>query len=198
MNAPPLRYRPDHDTRAARPAEAVLSRRAYAAYFGDTLRERWLRRLACRMPDALGRLAPFRSAWEHWAQMRMVLREGCLNAARVLDAAAGRVAVYTDLSNHPRRPKPVVRIFDERLHLIRPTPPASGARIAAVCVYWRQPDRSADADWDDVSAIVLDCLVDNWVVRQAALDLIPDHDWHALDEVLARLSGEPAPGLYEM
>lgn len=173
-----------------------ISRRAYARYFGDTWRERLLRRVACRLPESVGSLAPFRAAWEHWAQIRMVLRDGALNPALVLDPAVGRVAVFTNLSNRPNAPKPVVRIIEERLHLIRPTVPAAGARVAAACIYWRKEAGPPEADWDDFSPIVLDCLVDNLPARRAAMDRIRPAAWEALNLAVPQLEAHAPPGLY--
>jgi hypothetical protein len=185
----------DDSTRAATPGRLPLSRRKYARYFGDSVWERMVRRLGCRLPWFMHGWPVVGPAVHHWTQIREVLEFGCLNPAAVLDAREGLVAVFTNLSNRERRPKPVVRIVVERLALAGPSPPGDGDRLAAACVYWRQPGKPAPADWDDFSAVVVDCLVDDPALCREARERINPAAWTALDLSVAGLSNRE-PGLH--
>jgi hypothetical protein len=173
-----------------------VSRAKYVRYFGDTPGERVVRRIGCRLPWFVHRW-PVVGAWvHHWTQISEVLQQGCLNPAIVLDAGQGLVAVFTNLSNCEQFAKPVVRIIQERLHLIDGGAPPAGTRLAAACVYWRKDPGPPDADWDDFSAIVVDCLVGDPGKCREAQGRIKPMAWKALDASVASLPRRDEPGLF--
>ena len=183
----------DSSTRAALPGNLKVSRRMYARYFGDSPGEWLTRTVCCRLPWFMHRWPGVGTHLHHWTQMCEVLEHGCLNPAMVLDTRRGLVAAFTNLSNHERRPRPVIKIFEERLHLIAP-PVGEGARIAVASVYWRKGE-DPRADWDDFSPIVTDCLADGTQCR-AARERIKPTAWAALDAALAGMTQRDELGLF--
>ena len=188
----------DPTTSASLPGRLAISRRRYARYFCPKPEARWFFLFGSFLPWFMRGVPTFgRLVW-HWTQTREHFLYGCLNPAIVLDARAGLVAVFTNLTAIGNKPTPVVKIKRERLDLIDPARVENGARFASVAVYFSSPECMARGHWADFNPIVVDCLVSSRSACENALERLQPTSWQALRTGLRSIENRQEIGLHHV
>jgi len=132
--------------------------------------------------------------WRSRQELRRKFSSGDVCPGVVLAADQGLVAVWTDLKAAANIPRPALKILKQPLRKIQIYALQDGMRIACVAEYYGQAQETA---WKNFFPEVIPCVVHDESENQRLLEAIPEEQWQALDQGLARI---PAlnPGLYRL
>lgn len=187
----------DDNTVASNPGEITISPDKYIAYYRFTGWKRTALRLLTKLPNKVSReLFPHWRLVHDWIERYEQFRFGCINPCVVVDSQNGTVAAFTSLTARGNRATPVIKIYHERLDLVRSISISNGQRLASVALYARDPDYPKSPNWKDFFPLVPNCFTDDLESCQAALSSISKEAWTCLEEGLRQIDNKNNPGLY--
>ena len=184
----------DDNSSAALPGRLNLSRRKYAQYFN---RSNWSVTLGSSLPWSARNWPVVGQYVQHWTYTREHLLHGCLNPAMVISKEKSLLAVYTSLSYTEGEVYPVIKIDRERLDLLDPARVFDGAKFAASSLYGRSEEGEAEGRWGYFQPIVVDCLVDDDLACEFAMQKLKSLAWQALEIGINQLTSNEV-GLHKV
>jgi len=120
----------------------------------------------------------------HWNQITEHLYNGCLMPVKVLSLDEGLVAGFTSLTAIGETPTPVIKVWKERLDLIKDNSAAEGKLYAASATFYRTDESWSRGCWSDVSPYVINCLVDDANACEKVRQRLKPMAWEALEQGL--------------
>jgi hypothetical protein len=134
-----------------------------------------------------------------WLRINEQFMYGCINPAIVIHKDQGLMAVFTNLTSVGNNPTPVIKIYKERLDLIKfPDEIYNGLRLATVSLYEKNMDDPYATSWIDFSPLLSNCFTDDSALCNKALQSISAVSWQCLETGLKQVSEKDKEGLYHV
>lgn len=130
-----------------------------------------------------------------WFRFRRRVARSRLCPAQVVSESSYFVAVWCDLSPRETARAPAIVVLEQPLQRMTGGAPATGARLAAMVAFGGDPHAEC---WSEVSAMVVNCCMQDRTAIHELLATISDEQWQRLEGGLLQLSQLTKPGLYRV
>lgn len=130
-----------------------------------------------------------------WYRFRRRVASSRICPARVIWESPYLVAVLCDLSPRDTTSAPAIVVLEQPLQRMTGGAPAAGARLAALVAFGGDPHAEC---WSEVSAMVVNCCMQDRAAIGEVLAAIGDAEWQQLEVGLLQLSPSPKPGLFRV
>jgi hypothetical protein len=189
----------DDTTYASNAGGITISLDKYLEYYGIRGYQKLALKAFSRLPDrGIKELVSSQGLFYNWISRCEHFKYGCINPCVVIDPKMAIVAAFTSLTAVGEIATPVIKIFKERLDLIKDRKVHVGDRLSSVALYERDRGNPTSPNWKDFLPMVPDCFSDDASACRAALRSISELAWRCLFEGLEQIDDKTRPGLYRI
>lgn len=189
----------DTTTSASNPGEIIISIDKYIEYYNIAGIQKLALKVLTGLPKNLSRtLFPNWNLLYNWINRYEQFRYGCISPSVVVDKTNGIVAAFTSLTAAGDIPKPVIKLFTEKLHLIVDKDVHNGERLASVALYTPDSQNPTSPYWKDFTPLVADCFSADSRACETALNSMNDACWECLFRGLEQIEDKSKTGLYHV
>lgn len=189
----------DDSTVASSPGNVIISPSKFLDYYSVKGMRRIMFSILFKIPlKLLNRIAGNNEIVHQWIAKTEQFQFGCLNPSIILNVETGLIATYTNLTNNGGKINSVVKISNEKLHLIKQRELKNGQRIPSVAIYYRNVEKPNSNSWKDFSPLVPNCFTDNFIECDNLLKRLNENHWTCLNIGLEQIEDKTKIGLYKV
>ena len=189
----------DHSTVASHPGKTKISSKKFLDYHNVRgLRRAFYAFIFKKPQDQLDKYPRFFRLIEEWKLAEIQFEYGCLNPSMIIDIDKGLIATFTNLTNNGSDPTPVVKISQQKLHLIQDKRLYVGQKIPSVSLYFRSLKEPEGNAWGDFEPLLPHYFSESMSECDDLLNRLNDKQWKCLEFGLEQVQTPTQTGLYHV